>query len=363
MITTRKFLFVSTVLLSILFPWVAYSAVGNGFGVPQNRGPNPLDHGDSSRQQMEAFAPSIQTLTITDDGILYAGSYGMGVFRSDDRGRSWQMANTGLTDLFLLCLEVDKRGWVYAGTVRGGIFRTKNNGKKWEAINTGLKRVEVKSLLASTRGLFAGTGRGIYEWKESEGKWVILSKELDQLLISSLVMLDSDILLAATSGQGLFGYDLQGAEAVKWDRPSSDLIDPKERLSHRYIRVVAVGPNQHIFLGTQDGGIFRSKDRGVSWHTLSRTLPNDSIRGIVAHDTGLFVATGRGVYRLGENEQQWSPVNTGLTELATQTLVVSEKGVFFLGTSAGAFRSENGGALWVNVSEGLGRYTSQPTPY
>ena len=80
-------------------------------------------------------------------------------------------------------------------------------------------------------------------------------------------------LLAATSGKGLFGYDLQGSEPVKWERPSSDLIDPKERLPHRYIRVVAVGPDQHIFLGTQDGGIFRSTDRGVSWHTLSRTLP------------------------------------------------------------------------------------------
>ncbi len=337
--------------------------MGNGFGLLKNKGADPFGHGDPYRGPATAFAPSIQTLAITQEGILYAGSFGMGVFRSEDGGRSWSMVNTGLTDPFLLCLEVDQKGWVYAGTVRGGVFRTKNGGKKWEPMSKGLKRAEVKSLLASAKGLFAGTGRGVYEWKESEGQWVILSKELDQLLVPSLVMLDAHTLLAATSGKGLFGYDLQGSEPVKWGRPSSDLIDPKERLPHRYIRVVAVGPDQHIFLGTQDGGIFRSTDRGVSWHTLSRTLPNDSIRSIVAHEKGLFVATGRGVFKLGEHDQRWSGVNTGLTELATQTLVVSEQGVFFVGTSAGAFRSDNAGVQWVNVSEGLGMYTSQPTPY
>ena len=359
----RIYCMVSTILLSIVINDMGYPAVGSGPELLHTRSPNPLGHGDTSPSQMDAFAPSIQTLAVTGEGILYAGSFGMGVFRSDDRGHSWHMANTGLTDPFLLCLEVDQKGWVYAGTVRGGVFRTKNGGIKWEPMNKGLKRAEVKSLLASGKGIFAGTGRGIYEWKEVEERWVILAEELDQLLVSSLVMLDAHTLLAATSGRGLFGYDLQGSEPVKWDRPSSDLIDPKERLPHRYIRVVAVGPDQHIFLGTQDGGIFRSTDRGVSWHTLSRTLPNDSIRSIVALDTGLFVATGRGVYKLGEHDQRWSPVNTGLTELAVQTLVVSDRGVFFAGTSAGAFRSDNAGGQWVNVSAGLGTYTDQPTPY
>lgn len=350
-------------LLTILFSVPICSLASEGFELHHTGVSDPLSHGGASRSTVEAFAPSIQTLAITQEGILYAGSFGMGVFRSEDRGRSWTMINTGLTDPFLLCLEVDQKGWVYAGTVRGGVYRTKDSGTKWELINKGLKRVEVKSLLASEKGLFAGTGRGIYEWKESEGRWVILSKELDQLLVPSLVMFDSHTLLAATSGQGLLGYDLQGSEPVDWNRPSSDLIDPKERLPHRYIRVVAVGPHHHIFLGTQDGGIFRSTDRGVSWHTLSRTLPNDSIRSIVSHDAGLFVATGRGVFKLGEHDQRWSPLNTGLTELAIQTLVVSDQGVFFAGTSAGAFRSDNAGGQWVNVSEGLGTYTSQPTPY
>ena len=351
------------VLLTVLVPGMAHLSVGNKLESVQNKEPRSGFHGDASRSQEPAFAPSIQSLVLTADGVLYAGTFGMGVFRSEDRGKSWRMVNGGLTDLFLLCLEVDRKGRVFAGTVRGGVFRTKEGGTDWEPINKGLKRAEVKSLLASGKGFFAGTGRGIYQWKEAEGRWVILSNELDQLLVPSLVMLDAHTLLAATAGGGLYGYDLQGSEPVKWNRPASELIDPKERLSHRYLRVVAVSPQHHIFLGTQDGGIFRSTDRGVTWHPLSHTLPNDSIRSIVSHDAGIFVATGRGVFKLGEHDERWSPVNTGLTELAIQTLVISNQGVLYAGTSAGAFRSDNGGREWINVSEGLGMYTSQPRPY
>jgi len=359
----KYWIFSAGVLSLLLLSGMGQSVVGSGQGFLQTKGSDPFLHGDSSSGHAAPFSPSIQTLALTEEGILYAGSFGMGVFQSKDRGRSWRMINTGLTDLFLLCLEVDQKGRVYAGTVRGGVFRTKPGGTEWESMNKGLKRAEVKSLLSSQKGIFAGTGRGIYEWKDSEGRWVILSKELDQLLVPSLVMLDTHTLLAATSGGGLYGYDLQSAEPANWKRPSSDLVDPKERLSHRYLRVVAVSHDQHIFLGTQDGGIFRSTDRGVSWHTLSRTLPNDSIRSIVPYEAGLFVATGRGVFKMGKDEQRWKSVNTGLTELAIQTLVMSEQGVLYAGTSAGAFRSDNGGEQWVNVSEGLGRHTTQPTPY
>ena len=323
----------------------------------------PEFHGGTSQGQLPASAPSIQALVVTKDRTVYAGSFGMGVFRSEDRGQSWEGVNVGLTDLFLLCLTEGPEGRIYAGTVRGGVFRTIKGGAKWERINEGLKRVEVKALLSSSHGIFAGTGRGVYQWQDREARWELLATELDQLLIPSLAMFNKSTLLVATAGKGLFGYDLRGSQPIPWGPSSSNLVDPKERLSHRYIRIVTVNHDQHIFLGTQDGGLFRSTDQGESWHPLSRTLPNDSIRSVVAYSGGLFVATGRGIYKLNVQDRRWNPVNTGLTELAIQTLVVSHHGVLYTGTSAGIFRSDNEGAQWVNVSEGLGLQTSHPGPY
>ena len=323
----------------------------------------PGIHGDGSGGDGAAFSPSVQALAVTKDGVLYAGSFGMGVYRSENRGTSWEMVNGGLTDLFLLCLARDETGRVYAGTVRGGVFRTKADGRQWEKVNQGLKRVEVKSLLINEAGVFAGTGRGVYRWNESTKSWSPVADELDQLLVASLAMIDGKILLAATSGKGLFRYDVSGAAASTWQGKASELIDPKERLHHRFIRIVATDDQNHIFLGTQDGGIFRSTDQGSSWHTVSRTLPNDSIRGIISHASELFVGTGRGIYKLDKKARRWKSVNTGLTEMAIQTMIVSPEGVLYAGTSAGAFRSDNGGAQWINVSAGLGQQTTRSGPY
>ena len=354
---------VTSVLIFCLLGGMVSSATASGLDSLRKIDSTPEFHGGGTDGKPMASAPSIQALVVTKDRHVYAGSFGMGVFRSEDRGQSWDHVNAGLTDLFLLCLTEGPDGRIYAGTVRGGIFRTTKEGTKWQRINEGLKRVEVKALLSSSRGIFAGTGRGVYQWKNRDKRWELLADELDQLLIPSLAMLNKETLLVATAGKGLLGYDLKGTQPTPWGHASSKLIDPKERLPHRYLRIVTVNPDQHIFLGTQDGGLFRSTDQGKSWHPVSRTLPNDSIRGVVAYRAGLFVATGRGIYKLNMQERRWKSVNTGLTELATQTLVVSHQGELYTGTSAGIFRSDNDGGQWVNVSEGLGVQTSQPGPY
>lgn len=319
--------------------------------------------GHSGSGHEAPFAPSIQALAITSDEMVYAGSFGMGVFRSSDKGQSWTMINRGLTDLFVLCLAVHPNGDVYAGTVRGGVYRLVNGTTRWENIKTGLKRVEVKSLLIGDRGIYAGTGRGVYRWNEADAQWTMVHHALDQFLIPSMAMLNDRTLLAATAGKGLFTVDTVNTERSTWLQGSSGLVDPKERLPHRYLRIVVVNERHHIFLGTQDGGLYMSADEGRSWHAISRTLPNDSIRGIIAQDSALYVATGLGVYVLGREERRWQPINSGLTELAIQTFVRSPAGVLYVGTSQGAFRSDDNGKHWVNVSEGFGLHTYQPRPY
>ncbi len=354
-------------ILTILFSIVIGNALfvfiaGHAFDPALARS-TPRVHGEPSEDGGKPFPPSVQAIAVTQEGVVYAGSFGLGIFRSENGGKSWEPINVGLTDHFLLCLAVGEEGRVYAGTVRGGAFRTTADGRQWERINTGLKRVEVKSLLVHATGVFAGTGRGIYRWMESENAWKTVAEELDQLLIESLAMVEDHILLAATAGKGLFRYDVSGVTASRWQGKASELVDPKERLQHRFLRVVATGKKNHIFLGTQDGGIFRSTDYGSSWHTISRTLPNDSIRGIVSHDSNLYVGTGRGIYTLDQEARRWKSLNTGLTEKAIQTLIVSPHGVLYAGTSAGAFRSDNDGETWVNVSDGLGTQTSRSGPY
>lgn len=310
---------------------------------------SPGRHGSPSQQLPISAAPSIQALTVDKNHTVYAGSFGMGIFRSEDRGRSWSSVNTGLGDLFVLVLAATPDGTVYAGTFQTGLFRSRDAGKSWQAINDGFKRLEVKALLIDDGVIYAGTGDGVYRLGEQEAKWASVPKGLDDTLVQSLAKAADQTLFAGTSGRGVFQ---RKAGASEWTRLSHGLVD-HEGLVENFIRVLAMDREQALYAGTFDGGVFRSGDGGQTWRPISRALPNDSIRGIVTSDKGLFVATGRGIYKTVNQGRQWVSLNKGLAELSVQVLTASGDGVLYAGTSAGVFRSDNDGESWENVSGGL----------
>jgi photosystem II stability/assembly factor-like uncharacterized protein len=323
----------------------------------------PSIHPDETEGEPDGFAPSIQTVAVTPEGVVYAGTFGMGLFRSQNKGKSWEPLNKGLTDPFLLCLAVMPGQHIYAGTMRGGAYRLAVNGTQWESIGAGLDGAEVKSFLVHQESVYAGTGTGVYRWVEGRQQWIPVGSGLDRILVPGLAMMDDGRMLAATSGKGLYHFDTEESQPSKWVDSQSTFVDPRERLPHRYLRVIAVNQDQHIFLGTQDGGIFRSTDRGHSWSSLSRNLPNDSIRSIVPDQDDIIVGTGKGIFRWKHDQQRWVGINTGLTKPAIQSLTISKTGELYAGTSSGAFRSDDGGAHWTDISKGFGVQMSPKGPY
>lgn len=322
-----------------------------GFSTGGLRSPEGTS-GSEGTGSPDAFAQShasIQALTTVGKDTVYAGSFGMGIFRSDDRGGGWAPSSEGLTDPFVLCLATGRDGAVYAGTFRGGVFRTRDQGKSWQSINSGLKRHEIKALLISGDVIYAGTGDGVYQLSGANDRWVVVTEGLNEVLVHSLARSADGTLFAGTSGKGVMRYK---DSASGWSRMRHGLKD-HEGMVENFIRVLAIDKEQGIYAGTFDGGVFRSADGGQTWRQISRALPNDSIRGIVSNDRGLFVATGRGIYKTVDKGHQWIPLNKGLSNLAIQVLVESHNGAFYAGTTSGVFRSDDDGGTWVSVNEGL----------
>lgn len=76
------------------------------------------------------------------EDTLLAGSYGAGIFRSENSGRSWQPANTGLSALHLRSLQPDPTtpGALLAGTEPARLFRSNDDGRSWSELS-GLTRL------------------------------------------------------------------------------------------------------------------------------------------------------------------------------------------------------------------------------
>jgi hypothetical protein len=68
------------------------------------------------------FGLSTVAISPTSTSVVDVGDNGSGVFESSDAGASWSSVNQGLTNLSVDSLSFDRAGILYAGTFGGGVF-------------------------------------------------------------------------------------------------------------------------------------------------------------------------------------------------------------------------------------------------
>jgi photosystem II stability/assembly factor-like uncharacterized protein len=74
-------------------------------------------------------------------GRLYVGEWTTGLYRSDDAGKTWGRADTGLPFgrsragvLSQVLTDPERAGWVYAGFTAHGLWRSVDSGRHWKRI-------------------------------------------------------------------------------------------------------------------------------------------------------------------------------------------------------------------------------------
>ncbi|MFN8420673.1 MAG: hypothetical protein U0528_15735 [Anaerolineae bacterium] len=72
--------------------------------------------------------------------VIYAGTQGNGVLRSEDRGKTWQPL--GLKGQIVKSIAVSPvvQGLIYAGTKPPAIFTSRDGGQRWEELESFRKR-------------------------------------------------------------------------------------------------------------------------------------------------------------------------------------------------------------------------------
>jgi photosystem II stability/assembly factor-like uncharacterized protein len=93
--------------------------------------------------------------TVTIDpkvaSTVFATARTQGVFRSSDRGQTWQSINTGITSLAMgrnapVIIDPTNRQTLYVGSEVGGVFKSLDGGDHWFAVNSGLDQLSVQGL-------------------------------------------------------------------------------------------------------------------------------------------------------------------------------------------------------------------------
>jgi photosystem II stability/assembly factor-like uncharacterized protein len=102
--------------------------------------------------------------------VIYAGSFGDGVFKSTDGGANWDAVNAGLNvpsalNVDTLALDRANTATLYVGT-EAGVFKTTDGGAAWNPAAAGLTRPYVFTLVIdplNTNIIYAGTNSNVFK--------------------------------------------------------------------------------------------------------------------------------------------------------------------------------------------------------
>ncbi len=338
-------------------------------------------------------------------GVIYAATYGSGIYKSLNGGKNWSTINLGLVntnvrDVELLPLQPDT---LFAATgTGGGVHRSFNGGLTWAQVpdtSATLGAAEQIRIdpLNSSRIYVAELDRGVLKSVDGGTSWVRINRGLPTLRSRSIALVDT-LRYVGTDGQGVYFTSLNDStwHPASTGMPSTSIVDallgtalgapvlagtegdglfrttaPDTHwaqldggLLATYGFALAVRPADHaVFDGTGFGDQFwKSTNQGVSWQRASVLASKDSERGIAVDPllpSTLYLAIyGGGVYRSSDDGATWSnPDATNLT-LTNKFVrpVVAVPGVaghLFTGTGIGVFESLDGAGTWAPVSNGL----------
>ncbi|HXN06021.1 MAG TPA: YCF48-related protein [Nitrospiria bacterium] len=294
---------------------------------------------------------SVQALALDQDGTLYAGIFGDGVYRKKKGSDHWEPVRKGLKDPYILSLEVTRQGFLLAGTARGGLFRSENQGLTWEESGKGLTNNEVTVILEHKNQLLIGTGSGVFRSVDAGRSWSPVNQGIESRLVRALYVDSAGTWYAGTAGQGVFRSDDQGKT---WRAPEIKM-QGDSGLIENYIRVLAGTDKKHLFAGTFTGGIFRSTDGGKHWASASTGLTNTSIRTLQAGKDGvLFAGTGEGIFGSEDGGGHWVSLGGLPDDRSVQSMLVTPENEIVMGTANDIYFYDKGkGSKWTSLEKGM----------
>lgn len=235
--------------------------------------------------------PPARVFSITVDSsnpdIIYVGTLGYGVYKSENRGRTWKRINDGIIlagerpAFYDIAVDPKNGDNVYlAGIINdyGKIYKSTDGGAEWrEVFVEAQAELPVYSLAISTKDpkiIIAGSiSGGVYASRDRGETWQHAGwfKEVISVAINNQ---NNDILYAATRSHGAYRSDDFGRN---WTEITTK-VGPDKTVDSNVNGValgkMAVAPSDgNILYAGTTGGIYRTENGGRTWELLSTTLP------------------------------------------------------------------------------------------
>ncbi len=306
--------------------------------------------------------------------LIYAGTWGNGVFKSQDGGLSWSKSSNGLGDLMINSLAIDPQNpnILYAGTYNDEIYKSTDGGYSWFHSSQGVQDDAVVYTIGidphNPDIIYIGTRdknvvdpppwKGVVYRSTNEGiNWSPVLENVgganQQDWAYDIVVNPKDhcMVFVAMHEYGVY-RSLNCGDS--WASMNDD------GLTDQSGRALAINPNgtnsDALYYGTwHRTGVFKSTNNGETWknqylYSKIYTMDLDPQQPEVLYLADFY----NGVLKTTNGGNSWS--NIGLGENLLYSVMVNplQHTQVFVGTAGnGIFRSDQSGGSWVHSQRGL----------
>jgi photosystem II stability/assembly factor-like uncharacterized protein len=265
---------------------------------------------------------------------VYGGMQDNGVKRTTTGGLdNWSNVTGG--DGFEVHVDPNSVAVIYSESQFGALRRSINGGASFSSATSGLSgRLNWKTPLAFDP---SSTGTGL----------------------TTTMYLGSNVLFRSTNS------------AASWTAISGDLTDGNGGVGgvvFGSITAIAVAPSNRntIYIGTDDGNVWLTRDTGHSYLRIDLTLPELWVTRIAVdpQDDAIAYVTFSGfrvdqplahVFRTTNHGGRWSDISSDLPDAPVNELAIDPRrsSTLYVGTDVGVFVSHDVGASWAPLGVGL----------
>lgn len=268
----------------------------------------------------------------------------------------WTPLGPGGGRIYALAVDPDSPNILYAAAGQAGVYKSLDRGETWEWSSLGMAGLNIQDVAVawgSPETLYAATG-------ESESSSEVIFRSTDggatwEWVFETLYDSYASLQLAAAGDRV---YVRTGTHLYR----SADNGETWQAIFEGILGGVAVNPQapDTVYLSTQLG-VFRTTDGGNTWFLFPSALDARSVAVAPSRPQRVYFATGTAVYRSDDAGATWTP--TAPLPLYIGDLAVDPNDadtVYIYGYAVHVTR--DGGLTWERIERGLPRIPSGVEP-
>ncbi|MBL1216545.1 MAG: hypothetical protein D8M59_03530 [Planctomycetes bacterium] len=331
---------------------------------------SPLPNGMTN---LSTFKTACMSPSFATDGTLFYFSGQQGLYRTHDRGLTWQQVgldtlNSPVT-LSAAAAVPDGRLILYAACDAGGLFASDDLGNTWTQLvaeDTIITALAVSPDFRSDRSVIIGDADGRVHTSSDAGRtWTSLgriatSNGINEITIAPNFETDGEFFIA-TDASGLLHTIDHGETFARID----------SGLPNDVFTAVTLSPNYQndnmVFTMTRGSAVYISTDQGRTWthHDVGVDLSDQTKRHYrvlkvspnYAIDGTLFVGAFEGLYRSTDRGQSWHHMPTRppllITGISTSPDFATDRAVAISTYGSGLYVLRSQGASWDSANVGI----------